>query len=342
MKNLTKLAPSVVFFFASLFTTLSAQAQNVYFTDIHLKTVLLSNPTVNSNGDNEIQKTEATSFSGSLNLSNSGIWDMTGIEYFTNMVALNVSNNQLTSINLYSNTSLVSLDCSNNSIEELHVETLTELRSLNASSNALTEINLTNNNLLMRFYCAKNNLEDLYINENTALMGLNCSSNALTSLDVSANSELVMLDCSDNSLSSLNMANNNNINIASSSFNAIGNDLNCIKVDDKGFSDQNWSNKIDASSFFSNSCTAVLPAKDVFTGGITVFPNPTTKNVTITFDGNNDNVSLKVYNSAGKVVMQEQYQDRKSATLEMNVAAGIYMVAVDNGQSVTTHKLVKQ
>jgi hypothetical protein len=40
--------------------------------------------------------------------------------------------------------------------------------------------------------------------------------------------------------------------------------------------------------------------------------------------------------------MQEQYQDRKSATLEMNVAAGIYMVAVDNGQSVTTHKLVKQ
>lgn len=342
MKNLTKLAPSVIFFFASLFTTLSAQAQNVYFADIHLKTVLLANSSVNSNGDNEIQKTEATSFSGSLNLSNSGIWNMTGIEYFSNMVALDVSNNQLSSINLNSNTSLVSLNCSNNSIEELNVETLTELRSLNASSNALTEINLINNNLLIRFYCSKNNIEDLYLNENTALMGLDCSSNALTSLDISANSELMMLDCSDNKLSSLNMANNNNVNIASSSFNALGNDLNCIKVDDKSFSDQNWSNKIDASSFFSNSCTATLPAKDVFTGGVTVFPNPTTKNVTITFGGNTDDVSLKVYNSAGKVVLQEQYQDRKSANLEMNVAAGIYMIAVDNGTSVETHKVVKK
>jgi hypothetical protein len=342
MKNLTNLAPAFVIFFASLFSSFSMHAQNVYFADIHLKTVLLANPLVNSNGDNEIQKIEAMTFSGSLNVSNAGIYDLTGIEYFTNMVALNISNNQLNWVELYSNVSLITLDCSNNNLKELNIENLTELRSLNASQNELQELNLTNNNLLQRLYCADNAIEDLNLHDNTDIVGLNCSSNALTSLDISANANLVVLDCSNNQLTSLNMANSNNTNIVTSSFNATNNALNCIKVDDKNFSDQNWSNKIDASSFFSISCITSLPAKDVFAGGITVSPNPISKNVTITFGGNNTNVSLKIFNSAGKVVLQENYQDRKSVTLDLELSAGVYMVAIDKGTGeIETQKLIK-
>ncbi len=343
MKNLTNLAPAIVIFFASLFSSFSTHAQNVYFADIHLKTVLLANPLVNSNGDNEIQKIEAMTFSGSLNVSNAGIYDLTGIEYFTNMVALNISKNQLSWVELYSNVSLITLDCSNNNLKELNIENLTELRSLNASQNELPELNLTNNNLLQRLYCADNSIEDLNLHENTDIVGLNCSSNDLTSLDISSNANLVVLDCSNNQLTSLNMANSNNMNIVTSSFNATNNALNCIKVDDKNFSDQNWSNKIDASSFFSISCITSLPAKDVFTGGITVSPNPISKNATITFGGNNTNVSLKIFNSAGKVVLQENYQDRKSVTLDLELSAGVYMVAIDKGTGeIETQKLIKQ
>jgi hypothetical protein len=343
MKNLTNLAPILVVFFASLFSSFSMYAQNVYFADTDFKTVLLANPLVNSNGDNEIQKIEAMTFSGSLDISNAGIYDLTGIEYFTNMVSLNVSNNQLSWLDLYSNVSLVSLDCSNNSLKELNIDNLTELCALIVSNNQLTEINLMHNNLLKRFHCSENALEELNLEENTELIGLNCRSNALTSLDISSNSNLLVLDCSNNQLASLNMANNNNINIASSSFNATNNALNCIKVDDKNFSDQNWASKIDAGSFFSNNCIISLPAKDVFTGGITVFPNPISKNVTITFGGNTTNVSLKIFNSAGKVVLQENYQDRKSVTLDLDLSAGVYMVAIDKGTGeIETQKLIKQ
>jgi hypothetical protein len=343
MKNLTNLAPILVVFFASLFSSFSIYAQNVYFADTDFKTVLLANPLVNSNGDNEIQKIEATTFSGSLNISNAGIYDLTGIEHFTSMVSLNVSNNQLSWIELYANNSLVSLDCSNNSLKELNIDNLTELRSLNISNNKLKEINLVHNHSIKRFHCSENVIEVLNLEENIELLGLNCRSNALTSLDISSNSNLLVLDCSNNQLASLNMANNNNINIASSSFDATNNALNCIKVDDKNFSDQNWASKIDAGSFFSNSCITSLPTKDVFTGGITVFPNPISKVVTITFGGNTTNVSLKIFNSAGKVVLQDNYQDRKSVTLDLDLSAGIYMVAIDKGTGeIETQKLIKQ
>lgn len=343
MKNLTKLAPVTFLFFAILFSAFTTQAQNIYFADIHLKTVLLANNQVNINGDNEIQKSEATVFAGTLDISNAGIYDLTGIEYFTNMVALNCSGNQMEYMNLTANTSLVTLNCYNNVLKELDINSLTELVSLNTSNNQLTKIDLTNNNLLKRLNCSNNELNSIDVHANSELLMLVCHNNNISSLDVSSNNQLIVLDCSANNLVSLNVANTNNTNMATSSFNAQNNSLNCIKVDDKTFSDQNWSSSIDASSFFSNTCAPVLPAIDAYADIVTIFPNPSSKKVTITFGDNNSNVSMKVFNSAGAVVLQEEYQDRKSVTLDLELNAGIYLVAIDKGDgNVETHKLIKK
>jgi Leucine-rich repeat (LRR) protein len=343
MKNLTKLAPVAFLFFALFFSAFTTQAQNIYFADIHLKTVLLANSQVNINGDNEIQKSEATVFASTLDISNAGIYDLTGIEYFTNMTALNCSNNQIQFMNLTSNTSLFTLNCNNNALQEINLVTLTELISLNISNNKLTELDLTNNGLLKRLNCSYNELNAIDVHANPELLMLVCFNNNISSLDVSNNNQLIVLDCSNNNLTNLNVANTNNSNMVPTSFNAQNNDLNCIKVDDKSFSDQNWSSSIDANSFFSNTCTVTVPSITAYADILTIFPNPASKKVTITFGDNNSNVSMKIFNSAGAVVMQEKYQDRKSVTLDLELNAGVYLVAVDKGDgNIETHKLLKK
>jgi len=56
-----------------------------------------------------------------LNVSNSNISDLTGIEDFTALTTLNCSNNQLTNLDVSTNTSLTSLQCYNNQLTSLDV-----------------------------------------------------------------------------------------------------------------------------------------------------------------------------------------------------------------------------
>ena len=63
--------------------------QNVYIPDFGFKSSLLGEPLINTNGDTEIQVSEATAFSGGINLGQMGIFDLTGIEAFTALTELN-------------------------------------------------------------------------------------------------------------------------------------------------------------------------------------------------------------------------------------------------------------
>lgn len=90
-----------------------------------------------------------------------------------------------------------------------------------------------------------------------ALMQLNCSQNQISSLDVTKNTALTSLYCSNNSLTSLNLKNGNNSIIASfsSKFNP---NLACIQVDNKAYSDTNWSTSKDATASYSENCGTTL------------------------------------------------------------------------------------
>ena len=57
----------------------------VEIPDENLKKCLLENPEINTNGDNEIQQTEAKSFSGQIDCSLFDIKDPTGILAFTSL-----------------------------------------------------------------------------------------------------------------------------------------------------------------------------------------------------------------------------------------------------------------
>ena len=304
MKNLNNFTPSIFFFIAVLFSAFTTNAQNVHFADIHLKTVLLANTQVNTNGDNEIQKSEAEAFTGMLDVSNSTIYDMTGIEYFTNMSSLNCSNNDLLTIDISANINLVRLDCSSNYLTELDATNLSYLMLLDVHSNSIISIDLNSNTFLVRLYIQDNQLEDLELSIATELQILDCSNNNLVYLDISANNMLKSINCSSNNLSELNLANHNNVNIAGSSIDATNNNLNCVQVDDHTFSSFNWSQKIDASAFYSNNCTA-LPLKEITQDDFTFFPNPATDVVTVYFGGIFERITIEVINTTGAVVMKK-------------------------------------
>ena len=59
--------------------------QNVNIPDANFKAYLVGNSYINTNGDSEIQVSEATAFSDTINCSNLNISDLTGIEDFISL-----------------------------------------------------------------------------------------------------------------------------------------------------------------------------------------------------------------------------------------------------------------
>ena len=74
--------------------------QNVNIPDANFKAYLVGNSLINTNGDSEIQVSEATAFNGSISCSSLGISDLTGIEAFPIINELYCDSNQLTNLDV--------------------------------------------------------------------------------------------------------------------------------------------------------------------------------------------------------------------------------------------------
>lgn len=159
--------------------SLGATAQNVNIPDANFKAYLVGNPTINTNSDTEIQINEAAAFTGAINCQSLNISDLTGIEAFTAATELRAYANNLSSLDISSNTALSLFSCSNNSISVL---------------------DLSNNTALTNAYCSTNLITSLDLSNNTLLTALGCTSNQLTSLNVANgnNSNFTQFDAINN------------------------------------------------------------------------------------------------------------------------------------------------
>ena len=131
--------------FLSVFLSVNLFGQNVYIPDANFKAYLVGNSAINTNGDTEIQVSEASAFNGIINCSNQNISDLTGIEAFTALTALDCSYNNLTSLDVSQNTSLIYLFCSDNQLTSLDVSQNTALNTLNCWINQLTSLDVSQN-----------------------------------------------------------------------------------------------------------------------------------------------------------------------------------------------------
>ncbi len=108
------------------------------------------------------------------------ITDLSGIEYFTALTELVVSDNRLTALDVSNNTALTYLDCSGNKLTSLDVSNNTALKWwLNCSGNQLTALDVSKNTKLVTLYCGENKLTALDVSKNPALENLDVRENYL-------------------------------------------------------------------------------------------------------------------------------------------------------------------
>lgn len=268
----------------------------------------------------------------SIDVSSSGITNLSGIEYFTDLETLICKGNSLTTINLSSNTALKYLDCSNNPLTALDVSKNILLTELYCDG-AVTIINKMSNAKTS----APAQLTVLDLSNNLFLTKLSCSNNKLTSLDVSKNTLLTDINCSNNSLQNLNVSNGNNTKMLNVNFKS-NSSLSCIKVDDAVYSNTNWAGAKDATAIYSKTaCT--LGIEDVVSDKISVYPNPVKGQLHI------DNIVLEkvtVYDALGKLVKTTNFSNASdSNTLDLGgLTKGVYFIYLQSEGANSTRKII--
>lgn len=173
-----------------------------------------------TNRDNMLTEEEAAVVT-EITAANLNIKSLAGIQFFTNLTKLDCYGNELTSLNLSSNTKLKSLNCSDNSIRSLDISKHISLETVNCSGNDLTLLSVAPKSWLKSLFCNDNNLSSLNVSENANLESLNCSNNNLSALDVSHNTKLSVLHCSGNILTELDV----DLNINLTDLRCFNNDL---------------------------------------------------------------------------------------------------------------------
>ena len=144
--------------FLSVFLSANLFGQNVNIPDANFKAYLVGNTAINTNGDTDIQVSEASVFNGAIDCSNLFISDLTGIEAFTSLIDLVCNENQLISLDVSQNIVLEGLSCGNNLITSLNLSLNTALYVLYCPENQISCLNIKNGNNInfWQFYVSEN------------------------------------------------------------------------------------------------------------------------------------------------------------------------------------------
>ncbi|TDW50035.1 putative secreted protein (Por secretion system target) [Flavobacterium sp. 270] len=198
---------------------------------------------------NNVALTDLTCYSNKLTSLN--------IKVNTALTKLDSGSNQYTSLDLSSNTALTFLGCNTSQLTSIDVSKNTALTLLDCRENKITNLDVSKLTALTELYCQSNQLKDLDVSKNKSLELINCSKNQLTTLDISVHPAAIGLYANSNQLTSLNLKNGNNANFQLLYLNLTNNpNLSCIQVDDKAYSDANWSTKKDATASYEANCTS--------------------------------------------------------------------------------------
>ena len=331
----------------------------VTIPDANFKAYLVGNTAINTNGNIEIECSEASAFTGPMYATGMGITNLTGIEAFTGVNILHIGGNLLTSVDLSQNTILSILKCSQNQLSTLDLSTHPLLYNLDASQNLITTIDLTANSGLAELNLtlnqissidlsnlvdltilkiADNNLSNLALTSNVALQELICKGNQIVSLDISGLPVFAKMRCDDNSLTSLNLANGNNSNY---SYMIAGTnpDLTCIQVDNVGYSTTNWTD-VDVQTSFSTNCTGNVGIKLIAINNINIYPNPVQNELFIELD-NQEVTNITIIDYSGRVVQVMTNNTANSIDVS-NLTQGIYILKISTKEGVFTNRFIKQ
>ncbi len=210
----------------------------------------------------------------SLNLTDKGIKQLSGIESFTSLESLRANKNQLTTIDLTQNKALKELFLDNNQLTTIDVSKNTGLEVFWIKDNQLTSIDLKENVVLETLSLTGNSIPSVNLTANRQLSNLGLARMPLASIDLSANTELVEVWISNAKLTTIDVSNlgslkrlrlygnqltelnlqrvSANLTILDVTNNSA---LECIQVDNRKEANANTNWKKDATAFYSEDCS---------------------------------------------------------------------------------------
>ncbi|NNK83445.1 MAG: T9SS type A sorting domain-containing protein, partial [Flavobacteriaceae bacterium] len=234
-----------------------------------------------------------------LDVSDKNIIDLTGIEAFENLISLDVSNNELTSI----------------VFTTADYNGPTNLTYLNVSGNLLSELVVVSGRSLEILIANDNNLSSINFQDITDISDLNLSNNNFINLDLSAFDLLQQLDVSANPfLEELNLISGNNLALIE--MDALDNpNLFCIGVDDPVQAEANSLWYTDSETIFNNSGDCEAPNVVTLDIEVPLDRNGLASILPADIDGGStDNVS-----SGNKLVFSIEIEDFNCSNLGVNV-----------------------
>jgi Pregnancy-associated plasma protein-A/Secretion system C-terminal sorting domain len=120
----------------------------------------------------------------------------------------------------------------------------------------------------------------------------------------------------------------------------------CMYMFTTGQKTRMWSilNGSRSSLLSSNACTPVGLDEIILLNSISVYPSPSSGEVTIDFNGNNANdVDVTVFNAIGQAVLTSRYAVLTDSRIVLDLsglASGVYAIEISNGGERTTRKVV--
>jgi hypothetical protein len=75
---------------------------------------------------------------------------------------------------------------------------------------------------------------------------------------------------------------------------------------------------------------------------LSVYPNPTTKDITLDFGKFYQEVKIQVTNLTGQIVLSQQVENMSNTTIELQGAAGIYFVNIQTEEGTVSVKVIKK
>ena len=265
--------------------------------------------------DGQMLTSDAASQS-TLSIINRSVTDFTGIEAFVNITALDVSYNDITSLNTSFNTL----------VESINTEGCTVLTALNLSSNtALTTLNLFDNDL-----------STLDLSNNLSLETIDVRFNQITSLDLSNHTALTSFNAKNNELTFLDMRNGNNASITffDSDFNI---NLQCIFVDDASAAyHSSWTISFYSTLVNNEAECNTLSQDEVVDVSSRMYYNSGLLYV----DSINQGEILEVYNTQGRLVAKSDLYFGKNSINVKDLDTGIYIIKISSINRIITKKVV--
>jgi len=143
-----------------------------------------------------------------INVGQSDIESLKGIEYFNNLKFLECGNNKLTELNLNNNTLLLEVKAHNNQLKTLSFDNNKVLEDVYAPDNQLNSLSLENNTQLKSIDVSNNNLSTIDVSKNINLTNIDIEENQITKIDLSKVTELTNLYAAGNNLTTIDFSAN--------------------------------------------------------------------------------------------------------------------------------------